>query len=252
MIYAIGDIHGMFEKLYDLYASILTDIEETEDKKNIIIFLGDYVDRGADSRVVLDFLMQLKDTDILTHVCLMGNHECMMINAYNGKNVELYLNNGGDETIKSFGCDLIEQFSNNEDFKKYITWCENLPSIYVNGMYVFVHAGFNPKFSPEMQHKETLLWKRNKSGEYDNCVYTVVHGHTPITDPFIGLKEINVDTGAFIEFNQLTAVRLPLEIWDYTDDELCTMPADTLDTILFKETKILYALERYIVDRPLV
>lgn len=106
MYYAIGDIHGEITLLKSLYSKILTLIEDTHDQNPVIVFLGDYVDRGEDSKAVLDFLMDLKDTDTLSHVFIKGNHEDLMIQASEGlKNnnswpSRVWLQNGGTKTLQ--------------------------------------------------------------------------------------------------------------------------------------------------------
>lgn len=216
MIYAIGDIHGMFDKLKRLYSLILLDITSKGYEENTIVFLGDYVDRGPDSKDVLDFLMGLTDTENITHIFLKGNHEQMMIDCYNNFSqnaVRMYLVNGGYETLLSFDCATQESFCGNDRFKPYIDWVNDLPAIFIEGPYAFVHGGYDPNFPPSQQREEVLLWKRtndyNRFIAYRDCDYIVVHGHTPHREYQIFPNEINVDTAACFPDGKLTAAVLP-------------------------------------------
>lgn len=212
MIYAIGDIHGMRNKIISLYDKILFD---AKDEKSTIVFLGDYVDRGLESKETLDFLLSLKDSDQINHIFLKGNHEQMMVDFYyRNMSDHVYLLNGGRETLYSFYCVTAEDFYNpNEMVHPYIQWMKDLPFIHRIGNYVFVHGGYDTRKSFDEQEEDVVLWKRVSPycefNEYVNCEYIIVHGHTPKTEPFIAPNEINVDTGSCFDDGKLTAVCLP-------------------------------------------
>src|SRR5258708_32931501 len=100
VMYAVGDIHGM----YNLLQEMMDKIYQRE--PGIIIFLGDYIDRGPDSKKVIDFLMKGPQKDGFEFITLMGNHEDMCIHAHtasNRENQSHWLQNGGDKTLESFG-----------------------------------------------------------------------------------------------------------------------------------------------------
>jgi serine/threonine protein phosphatase 1 len=212
IIYAIGDIHGEITKLRKLYNKILGDIKFHGHRNIAIVFLGDYIDRGEDSKAVLDFLMQLKDTVNLKHVFLFGNHEEFMIHAWNHPNSEMtrvWLMNGGMKCIYDFGYEFTysEEPLMDEKMQPYIDWLMNKTVlIHQEGKYVFVHAGFDCDHPLDKQRSEVLLWSRGQS--YTDAPYTVVHGHTIVKEPLDAHNEINVDTGSFTNDGKLTAVKL--------------------------------------------
>ncbi|MBM7559735.1 metallophosphoesterase family protein [Marinitoga litoralis] len=167
MIWVISDIHGMYDRLLNLIQKI------PENDK--IIFLGDYIDRGPDSKLVLDLLFQLKDRAIF----LKGNHEDMMIDYLenNGKYLEgIWFRNGGLHTLKSF---------NNNVEDKYIDFLKSLKLYHIEEIegvkYLFVHAGVRYGITLEDQSERDLLWIRSEfymqNYKYDD--YIVIHGHTP-------------------------------------------------------------------------
>lgn len=245
MIYAIGDIHGMFDKLQTLHNKIIADIAFHGGAHATIIFLGDYVDRGPDTDKVLDFLMGLKNTDKLTYIFLKGNHEDMMVNNYyrNGHN-DMWLVNGGRQTLDALECPTILDFYENLRFKEYIVWCATLPTIHVMDRYAFVHGGYDPKRPPGEQNPDLLMWKRTvpyiKGQEYRDCDFVVVHGHTPHVEPEVYINEINVDTFACYG-GKLTAVCLPEDITKYTAIEINDMAATQLNGIINQELRFITA-----------
>lgn len=245
MIYAIGDIHGMYTKLTRLYRMITMDIASHGITDATIIFLGDYVDRGPQSDKVLDFLMSLKDTDSLTHIFLKGNHEDMMVdNYYRDGHITMWLTNGGRETLDAFGIDWPDNFYNNSDLKDYIIWCKKLPTMHIIGPYAFVHGGYDCKFPPHEQRNEVLMWKRvtpyMEGREYNNCDFIIVHGHTPFKEAQVHTNEINVDTFACYD-GPLTAVRLPNDLTDQALALSDTVTTESINAALSAEIKFLTA-----------
>ena len=226
MVYAIGDIHGMINKLERLYAKILQDIKVHNVDDATIIFLGDYVDRGPCSKEVLDFLMELKDTDTIKHIMLKGNHEEMLVETYyNPSNLaarHVYLRNGGIEGMDSFN--YVKHFPTVHDapeFLPYIKWMDALPIKHKIEEYVFVHGGYDMRLSYDDQLDEVLVWKRTKKSafSYRECEYIIVHGHTPFIDPVNYPQEIGVDTGAhWANDTYLTAVALTIPRTDSRQD----------------------------------
>ena len=148
-IYAIGDIHGRHDLLVQALNVIYQDINDRGLKEYKIVFLGDYVDRGPDSFEVVETLIdaQFEDKNV---VCLMGNHERMMLegvtNAYTGSR-SIWYENGGIETMESYGG--VNDTIITNDPKHYvpdshISWLKNLKLSYESEHYFFVHAGINP------------------------------------------------------------------------------------------------------------
>lgn len=200
-IYAIGDIHGRFDLLKDL----LTLINSTREEGDTIVFLGDYVDRGPQSRDVVAYLRGLKTMD-KNVVVLKGNHEVMMVegmrNQHNVSGFDMWFNHGGRETLISytpkggFAPDVPDA---------HLDFLDNLPIKYREGKYFFCHAGVNPNRNLNKQTEETMLWGRMTSGykgqflnhKHQPCKDVVVYGHTP-NDKFIEVApySINVDTNS--------------------------------------------------------
>lgn len=205
MIYAIGDIHGEIDLLNSLYKEILNDISQHNHKENKIIFLGDYIDRGKGSFKVLDFMMNLKNTSNITHICLKGNHELMFRDAvtssfipYSQNEKYFWLNNGGDATVKETGWGNFESFIKHFEWAKYIKWIEEDAEFsHETSNFFFCHAGIDPRRSTKDQMPATLVWARHTQRDfYKDCKKTIVHGHTPTPDqqPYVDEKRICVDT----------------------------------------------------------
>lgn len=205
--YAIGDIHGELEKLRDLLRFIRGDAEFSG-RAHKVVFLGDLIDRGPDSRGVVECAMGLCESG--EAVAVRGNHEELMLHAYeNRESVGIYwwAENGGDETIMSYmlangTCD---DFRDAID-RAHIDWLASLPvmiRVESRGL-VFVHGGIDPKTFPDCD-EEVCMWTRSAKffdarrwpsrPELEGIL--VVHGHTPTEDfaPDNQPQRINVDTG---------------------------------------------------------
>src|SRR5262245_8275503 len=206
--YAIGDVHGEALKLDQLLRFIREDAIGRK-AAHRIVFLGDLVDRGPDSRRVVDRAMHLSRTE--DAIVVKGNHEELMLHAYdNRESIGIYwwAENGGDQTITSYmgangACD---DWRDAID-KAHIAWLRTLPAIVRDeprGL-VFVHGGIDPKTFPDCTD-EVRMWTRSHKffdpgrwpdrRELDGIL--VVHGHTPTADfePHANPRRINVDTGA--------------------------------------------------------
>lgn len=232
--YAIGDVHGMAKSLESLHAIILAD-HERRGGKAAVIHLGDYVDRGADSRGVIDLVLRLEQKagalSSLTVHALLGNHEQMMLDAFDaehGTAEEHWLMNGGADTVKSYtrGQGEKAQGEKAQGGKQWrgavdpahIDWLRDLPTMLVDETrkLVFVHAGIDPMTYPECKD-EIRIWTRSPRffdpdrwpdrPELDGI--RVIHGHTPTADfaPDVGERRINIDTGA-VYGGKLTCVVL--------------------------------------------
>ena len=206
---AIGDIHGCLDPFRELVEHKIRI--RMEDR---IVLLGDYIDRGYQSREVIDYIIDLQKHgfDIIP---LMGNHESMLIESL-GSDQSLYnwLMNGGNETLFSFGIK-----SSKELNIKYLHFFKNLLYYYIHDQFIFVHAGFNNEISDPFEDKSQMIWSRREA--YSNPVFhgkIIVHGHTPV--PFSLVREvvlcdsdvINIDTGCVYDelggFGHLTAIEL--------------------------------------------
>lgn len=203
-IFAIGDIHGCKSHLDKMIDKL--DINTEHDT---LIFIGDYIDRGPDSRGVVDTLLDIRK-NVKNVVCLMGNHEEMFLNYYReGRDEELFMHNGGLNTLISYGLAGAG--------KRYLTipdthmeFFTTLRAYYEKDHYIFVHAGLRPGIPMEQQDSDDLLWIRY---EFINSPYDfgkiVIFGHTPLslTTPLINKNKIGLDTGA-VYGGRLTCIEL--------------------------------------------
>lgn len=191
-VFAIGDIHGCFNAMKEL---IENKIQLRKEDK--LIFLGDYIDRGPDSKKVLDYIIELQNNhyDIIS---LRGNHESMLVDAWHNESaVSKWIQNGGSETLRSFGADSVKSID-----LKYINFFKNLNWYYVYDKYLFVHAGFSDNIVNPFSDNYSMLW--NSREEYMHPLLKdriVIHGHSPvpltITQKQIAnnSKVINIDGG---------------------------------------------------------
>lgn len=218
LIYAVGDIHGRSDLLKKIIAEIAGDIFKSNVHfRPTLVFLGDYIDRGPTSRQVISDLMAIKSHPDLNVVCLMGNHEAMLLDVYDrGQGADLWLKHGAAETLKSYGIEVDPDAPAPQDLRRrmrraipgeHIAFLKGLPLMAVIGDYVFVHAGLRAGVPLEDQKKSDLLWSRLNSSNVDAPGKTVVHGHTPVDQPLHAKGQISVDTGAYMT-GRLTAVRL--------------------------------------------
>ncbi len=198
LTYVLTDIHGRL----DLLEMALKQIEKRGGYKRLV-FLGDYVDRGPDSRHVVERLMQLEANGNV--VCLAGNHELMFINYLTSQTelVDMFLESGGRQALGSYADEFgyldIEAMSN------HAAWMKNLPLWYRDEQRIYVHAGIRPGEAVETQHPSVLTWSRMSDffgASRASMGAYVVHGHTPVHDgKDLGEIEVtsartNLDTGA--------------------------------------------------------
>lgn len=211
-LYAIGDVHGCTDQLRELHDRIATDLGDRPIGDWRIIHLGDYVDRGPDSRGTIDFLIkrQAEDRRIL---CLRGNHEKMFIEGLAGEGLagrrmrELWLRFGGGETLESYGValpDFLRSFGAEGSAEAIIPeahriFLKNLPDEFRSGDYFFVHAGIDPERALGEQNVEAKLWIRAPFLDSDREFEAVIiHGHTPGPRVEVRANRIGIDTGAVL------------------------------------------------------
>ncbi|MBY3166146.1 metallophosphoesterase family protein [Rhizobium laguerreae] len=181
--FAIGDIHGCIDPLRRMIDRI-----EAYAPEGTVVFLGDYIDRGPDSKSVLDRIIA-GPSEPWRWICLKGNHEDMMVAAYaDGQSRVVWLGNGGLETEISYGGRVLPQ---------HLQWAADRPLVHVDRHRIFVHAGVDPKFSLDRQSQDDLLWMRflaGQPGEYWGK--HLVHGHTPSrSNPVTTGNRTNIDSG---------------------------------------------------------
>jgi serine/threonine protein phosphatase 1 len=210
-IYAVGDIHGRWDLLVELHDLIRVHAQRYPDFQKKVIYLGDYIDRGPDSKRVLDELIRASLPDF-TAVHLKGNHEAMLLafleNAAQGN---IWLFNGGIATLQSYGIRWSDKmpYSSQTLAKLQKALQQQLPQTHwgflrslqlyhIEGDFLFCHAGYKPKVPLADQAEQDLLWIR------DEFLYSplhhekiIVHGHTISTQPEILPNRVGIDTGAF-------------------------------------------------------
>lgn len=213
MLYAIGDIHGQLEKLCAAHALIAEDAR-THDVVPQVVHVGDLVDRGPDTKGVIDFLIEGKARG-QNWTVLLGNHDKLFLDFLqggDGKNVHLRRGitwqssvMGGAETLKSYGVkrralERARSFATRARAKvpqAHIDFIANCPTSYRAGGMIFVHAGIRPGFPLDAQDEDDLLWIRDDflwhMGKHEALI---IHGHTPVEEPTHYGNRINIDTGA--------------------------------------------------------
>jgi len=191
LIYAVGDIHGSYYKLTRLLKHCNGHCGR---RKARFVFVGDYIDRGQHSREVVELLIELQKAKPGQICCLRGNHEDMLISALRDDDKALWLCNGGDMTLRSYGVTSADAIPN-----EHLVWFDSLPLSESDDKRFFVHAGIFPGIPLGEQRKEDMLWIREPflSDPGNHGLY-IVHGHTPrkTGKPEYLPNRLNLDTGA--------------------------------------------------------
>jgi serine/threonine protein phosphatase 1 len=203
-IFAVGDIHGCNRELKRLIAMIRPD-----PLTDSIVFLGDYIDRGPDSRGVIDTLLHLNQT-FPNLICLQGNHESVFLNYYlEGRDEELFFVNGGGMTLSSYGLTLTDVYAGTGFPDDHLRFLTSLSLYHETEAYLFVHAGLRPGVPLARQSPEDLLWIREEFIDSDwDFGKTIVFGHTPLREPLLQENKIGIDTG-LVYGGYLTCIELP-------------------------------------------
>ncbi len=216
-IYAVGDVHGHLDMLRATHDRIAADLNERPCRSHAILHIGDYTDRGPDSRGVIDFLLAVRASGA-PHINLLGNHDRMFrlfLETPGGRDCKLrrdlsWLHDrlGGRATLASYGLDLPDeaQQSDGEDYHAaalaavpadHLEFLQTLPDSHRWGDWFFAHAGVSPGLGLMMQDEDDLIWIRGPFLESKrNHGATVVHGHTPVDAVEDHGNRIAIDTGA--------------------------------------------------------
>ncbi len=207
-IYAIGDVHGRLDLLSNMHEAIAKDRARHPDRDWRVIHLGDYVDRGPQSKGVLDFLIMTCRADERM-IALCGNHDIGFLDFLALPRADgLFAHNGGWHTAKSYGIDL--DFHPSQALRAghaelvravppaHISFLRDLNRCVSFGDFFYCHAGIRPGTPLEDQDPDDLIWIRwdflNHSGLHPKVI---VHGHTPEPEVEVLPNRVNVDTGAY-------------------------------------------------------
>lgn len=223
-LYVVGDIHGRVDLLDTLLELIERDRRDRGTGEAVTMFLGDYVDRGPDTDGVLARLRSLCDLAEPGAICLMGNHERMMLDFLEDPASvgPVWLRNGGRETLLSFDIDdpsAEDMPAHHAELAARLRaalpagtedWLRALPLWHRDGNVVCVHAGMNALRRPEDQDPRALLWGRGSFLTWPRLDRLwVVHGHTVVPKPTLRHRRIAVDTGAWFSGRLTAAVLHP-------------------------------------------
>jgi serine/threonine protein phosphatase 1 len=190
LTYAVPDLHGRLDLFDRAVAAIRA---HAKGAAATIVTLGDYVDKGPESRQLIDRLMNWREP-ALRLVALKGNHELMMWQACNGLlEPERWIRNGGDATLASYGAEVHNAQAAIP--KSHLLWMSLLPLMHVGRHRIFVHAAVDPILPLSRQTESTLLWKRYPSGfEKGHGRRHVVHGHDgTLAAPLVCRNRSNLD-----------------------------------------------------------
>ncbi len=213
-IFAIGDIHGCLNQLISIHDQIF-NYKNYKKEEDLLIYIGDYIDRGPKSKQVIDQILQLKNKEINT-VFLMGNHEEMMIDFLFNKinNLKNWLNYGADQTFKSYDIEVVDFIKDGFEDQiiaklrkvlieklgnEHINFFKSLQLTFSVAQYLFVHGGINPKKNLTDQSKQDYLWARSDDFFHKEfkAEKIIVHGHTPEKNVVNFPYRINIDTGCY-------------------------------------------------------
>jgi serine/threonine protein phosphatase 1 len=204
-IFAIGDLHGCADELKVLLDHVRPQAADT------IVFLGDYVDRGPDSKAVVSRLLQLAREGPRC-VFLKGNHEDMFLDflGLGGHHGDAFLYNGGNATLRSYGLDphfpplLPDRLP-----PDHLAFYRALAASHREGDFLFVHAGIRPEVPLDRQDEEDLFWIREDFLHHPHgfgCI--VVFGHTPQREVLVDWPfKVGLDTG-LVYGNKLTCLEI--------------------------------------------
>ncbi|RZN13010.1 serine/threonine protein phosphatase [Bradyrhizobium genosp. SA-3] len=210
-IYAISDIHGCAHLLQPMLRVIDADVARSRPHYAIEVFMGDYIDRGPDTRATLDILVERSRRG--NAVFLKGNHEAFLVSVFEDPSLFAdWIAVGGTQTLMSYGLappdlkrdeptsilrDLIRAMPT-----EHLEFLDNLRLSFTCGDFFFVHAGVRPGVALSEQQENDLLWIREEFleskkhfGKY------VVHGHTPVRNADVRNNRANIDTGAYATGN---------------------------------------------------
>lgn len=221
-IYAVGDVHGRADLLAKVHETVDADMARSASPGPVReIYVGDYIDRGSESKAVVDRLLaRAAGRDI---VFLRGNHEQYMLDWLDGRaRLQPWKQVGALATLRSYGlsASMLTRPAREEDMRS--AFAKAMPASHlafyrrtqlscVVGPYAFVHAGLRPGVPLAVQSSEDLMSIRASFLEFGGDLgHIVVHGHTPVQAPDMRRNRINIDTGAYVT-HRLTCLKLGTE-----------------------------------------
>lgn len=205
-IYAIGDVHGRLDLLLPLHQRIVAELQRDRPADWRVVHLGDYVDRGPQSRGVVELLMKLQAHDP-RYVMLAGNHDVGLVDfLMSPVQDSLFIEFGGIQTARSYGVTYeagrgLDQFCGEliEAIPlSHLQFLQNCAPSAAFGDFFFCHAGVRPNHSLDEQESQDLMWIRRGFLDHDGLLEKViVHGHTVTREPEVLPYRVNIDTGAW-------------------------------------------------------
>ncbi|MER8632251.1 MAG: serine/threonine protein phosphatase [Mesorhizobium sp.] len=220
-LYAIGDVHGRLDLLAAMHRRIESELQWEPVRDWRVIHLGDYVDRGPDSKGVIDFLIEARERDP-RNLMLAGNHDIGFLDFLGTPDPEgLFMRYGGVQTALSYGVSLAADaswFGKTETLRRrhaalleamppgHVDFLRSLPFSVTFDDFFFCHAGIRPGIPLEKQNPQDLIWIRDVFHDYTGLFpKIVVHGHTPVPEAEVMANRVNVDTLAW-QSGMLTAL----------------------------------------------
>lgn len=193
---AIGDIHGC----HKTFRKLLIDELQVQ-KDDEVICIGDYIDRGPDSKAVVDLILEMRADHFQIHT-LRGNHEQIMLDSTkNEENYLTWLGNGGNTTLRDFGVSSFDEMASS-----YRDFFENTDHFITRNQHIFTHAGLNFELADPFEDLHSMLWIRKfKIQRKWLAGRTLVHGHTPKPLAKIRAQKgpvINIDSGCVYDHRQ--------------------------------------------------
>lgn len=212
VVYAIGDIHGRLDLLGGIHEHIAEDARRHPSRRKLLIYLGDYVSRGADSRAVVDCVREWQQ-DGFERVWLKGNHEDLMLRFLGGE-IEAgrhWFDYDGLDTLADYGVAIDDRLARDEasvlELRKrfaaalppaHLDFFRSLDIRHHVGDYCFVHGGVRPGVPLDRQRDQDCMWIRRTFLDSDlEHGAMIVHGHSISAQPEIRHNRIGIDTGAY-------------------------------------------------------
>ncbi|MBI4985006.1 MAG: metallophosphoesterase [Rhodocyclales bacterium] len=212
VIYAIGDIHGRCDLLAELHAGIAADAARRAEPRPVMVYLGDYVSRGRDSRRVVDLVLAAAAPGI-AKVCLRGNHEDLLLRYLGGdlKAGRFWFDYDGMDALENYGVAVpdrrVRDDRSLEELRQafaaalppaHLDFFRSLVVSHDAGGYRFVHGGVRPGVALARQTEHDQVWLRQPFLDSDDDHgAVVVHGHSMAAEPQVRCNRIGIDTGAY-------------------------------------------------------